>query len=86
MIEWLPYLGRVTTTTFFPFWKELNWVTALFRQGYDRLVKVPPLGNFIEWLPYLGRVTTHKHQKELIRPYWVTALFRQGYDPLRELC
>ena len=34
-IEWLPYLGRVTTRLLGEPFLSLNWVTALFRQGYD---------------------------------------------------
>ena len=34
-IEWLPYLGRVTTSEIALTASKADWVTALFRQGYD---------------------------------------------------
>ena len=37
IIEWLPYLGRVTTNHQLHQDESFNWVTALFRQGYDHL-------------------------------------------------
>ena len=37
MIEWLPYLGRVTTASIAEVCFAAYWVTALFRQGYDSI-------------------------------------------------
>ena len=57
-IEWLPYLGRVTTTFKGCYLFAGYWVTALFRQGYDKGEASEFDLGLIEWLPYLGRVTT----------------------------